>query len=165
VADEIDSIPRYQWFLRVIGRYLDTHGARTVAIMEGPGEFMVAYACEPASPELIEIHFSSVQLQTLEDELIVAHRRRSSPAPGRYEDFLRAVGFELERQRAYNILIAELEDGFLVTYQYLNPAQGYMVRKHMSVLHAADGEQLLVEARGRRTSAGKQRRTLREFFT
>lgn len=73
-----------------------------------------------------------------------------------YQDFLRALGHELEQVPGYEILLEELEEGFLLTYQYLLPSEGYQPRKQMAVIAAEEREDILTRARGRRSSGEKR---------
>lgn len=163
-TDHSDTWPRYQWRLRLIGRHLDRHGAVTAWIVEEPGGFVVGHSRQPNSPDLIETRFSFRQLEALEREMLAGRRRRSPQPAGRYKDLLRALGFELEQQHAYSILIVEVEDTFVVTYQYLDPSQGYLVRKHMAAIDAGTRDHLLIQARARRKPDRGQRRSLRDLF-
>jgi hypothetical protein len=67
---------------------------------------------------------------------------------------LRALGYELERVPAYSLLLDELEDGFLVTYQYVDATGGYLIHKRLVVLGPQDKDSLLGEARSRRAKRG-----------
>lgn len=149
----------YQRLLRGIGARLDESCACNVHLLEEPDGFTVRYQTEPGKNELIAARFGHDELLERQAEM-ERHRARSSPTgAGSYQDFLRALGFELESRSAYSILVDELEDGFLVTYQYLKPEEGYILRKAMMVAGPDEKGAILQHAHERR-QPGKRRRFL-----
>jgi hypothetical protein len=142
----------YQEALRSIGAFLDNRHAFHANVIEVLDGFTVRYQRSDLHSELISEHLGYVQLQAPAD---IKHRRRGLPFGGRkperrYEDILRALGFELDEAQAYSLLIDEIDEGFLVTYQYLKPSQGVMVRKRMVFLDSNSVVQVLDDAHGRR---------------
>ena len=72
----------------------------------------------------------------------------------RYEDVLRALGYELEHGAACMIALDELdEEGFVLTYQVNNPADGYLLRKRLLVLGPEQRHMILKDAYARRKPA------------
>jgi len=57
--------------------------------------------------------------------------------------------------------VDELEDGFLVTYQFLNPHESYMLRKHMMIRRRNEMFQVLSPADARRQA---HKHSLRELL-
>src|SRR5205085_12558685 len=66
------------------------------------------------------------------------------------QDFLHALGFELDDAEATSILIDELDDSLVVTYSSLDPQAGFAYRKPMRVLGAREIEEILRSAYARR---------------
>jgi len=151
-------IAPYQWLLRAIGAYLDRERAVLVQIMELPGRFVVRYEVGDDPPELQQMEFSHDQLLRFRTEMEAARSRKGPEEPqGPYQDFLRALGFELEDAGAYFMLLDEVEDDFLITYQYLQPTEGYQPHKHLSVINRNSREDLLQRAHSRRQVQPKSR--------
>jgi hypothetical protein len=69
---------------------------------------------------------------------------------GGYEDFLRALGHELEQIPAYSLLIDELHDRFLITYQCFDPAVGYVPLKRIVCMSPREIEEMVEAAKTRR---------------
>lgn len=140
---------RYQSVLRVIGRDLDHIKALRVRVVETTTGFSVQYSKDPQLPELGELTFTyeelshrakSVRLQPLLRHPLGGGKRFKHGKPS-YQDFFRALGYELEDAGAYLILLDELDEGYLLTYQFYNPDSGFMLHKHRVALHAdAAGE-------------------------
>jgi hypothetical protein len=147
----------YQRLLRGIGAHLDEYCSRNVHLLEEPNGFTVRYQTEPGKNELIVARYSHDELLQRQAEM-ERHQARGSPAgAGSYQDFLRALGFELETRSAYSILVDELEDGFLVTYQYLKPEEGYVLRKAMIVAGPGEIGAILQHAHERRQRPKRRR--------
>ena len=150
----------YQQLLRGLGARLDEYCARNIHLLEEPDGFTVRYQTEPAENDLIMARFGHDQLMNAQAEM-ERHRARHPPSGAdSYQDFLRALGFELEERSAYSILVDELEDSFLVTYQYLKPEQGYVLRKAMIVAGPDEKGAIMQHAHERR-----QRQKRRRFLS
>jgi hypothetical protein len=149
----------YQITLRGVGAYLDQHHAQRASVLELIDGFSVSYYGSPADSEMVAVHVAYQDLLTLDAE--VERKRQRKPSlfgrkaePGSYKDVFRALGYELEVAKAYSLLIDQTDDGLLVTYQYLNPSQGSMVRKRMAILSSESIEQVVRDARSRRAGGG-----------
>jgi len=157
----------YQTSLRAIGAYLDQRPAGTVRVIEVPEGFEVHWLGSEADHHLQWVHLPVDDLLQWGEELKRKKTRRAfrSHAPitedHSYENVFRALGFELDTLEAYSILVDELEDGFLVTYQFLNPHESYMLRKHMVILRRNEMFEVLSAADARRQS---HTHTLRELL-
>jgi len=157
----------YQTSLRAIGAYLDQRPAGTVRVIEVPEGFEVHWLGSAADHHLQWVHLPVDELLQWGEELKRKKTRRAfrSHAPitedHSYENVFRALGFELDTLEAYSILVDELEDGFLVTYQFLNPHESYMLRKHMVILRRNEMFEVLSAADARRQS---HTHTLRELL-
>jgi len=147
----------YQRLLRALGAHLDQAGASRFCTIELPDEFLVVLHGGSTKPQPQEVHLSMAALAEQARQLARGRKLFGSSynkgwklASTGHQDLLRALGYELDRADARYILIDELEDGLMVTYSYLDPAQGYNWRKHLMVLQQEDIEQLGQAAHARR---------------
>jgi hypothetical protein len=145
----------YEAALRIIGAYLETHNFLHASIVEGVDGFEIRHERSATDATLESRHVGYSELTTLDRELKKKRRpfglglRRGGH---RYEDTLRALGHELDAARAYSLLVDEVDDGFLVTYQFLKPSQSFLVRKRMVFLDIDSVERVLDDAHDRRES-------------
>lgn len=153
--DYRDFVP-YQSLLRAVGAVLDECHAVTATVVETPDGFAVRYrgSEEPRATHLLQLSFDTLR-DAVENHTHRTMRprflRRSAGAQAdKYTDLLRAVGIELEKARAYGMLMDEVDEDILLTYQYLDPARGYLVRKHHAVIASEEQERLVADARRRR---------------
>jgi hypothetical protein len=148
----------YQITLRGVGGYLDDHHAQRASVLELIDGFSVSYYGSPSDPDMVEARLAYEDLLILDAEESKRQRKPSlfgrKAEPGSYKDVFRALGYELEVAKAYSLLIDQTDDGLLVTYQYLNPSQGSMVRKRMAILSSESIEQVVRDARSRRVGGG-----------
>lgn len=157
----------YQTSLRAIGAYLDQRPAGSVRVIEVPEGFDVHWLGGAADHHLQSVHLPIDQLLSWGEELKRKKTRRSFRPHARiteddsYENVFRALGSELDALDAYSILVDELEDGFLVTYQFLNPHESYMLRKHMMIRRRNEMFQVLSAADARRQA---HKHSLRELL-
>lgn len=112
-------LPTYQNRLRVIGRHLDVGEYRNAVILEVEGGFLArAFSPREHTPELLE--FPTDSFDGLIQEAVRSRgrakkvRRKSKLLPTGYEDFLRALGYELDRRQAKSIVITECDDQIFV---------------------------------------------------
>jgi hypothetical protein len=163
-----DSIA-YQPLLRVLGAYLDDQGCAAMELLEEPTGFSLLHGRERCSPvtRLARFQFDELWQTERDRKERRSHDRDAQDTAAltdSYEDFLRALGYELEQAGAYSVLVAEIEDDFLVTYQYLNAAEGFVVRKRMSVIGAEERREIVQAARERWAQPERPRRGLLELF-
>lgn len=155
--------PSYQNMLRAIGRHLDTQGYRSITILEVEGGFVlrVLNQEDPTSPQAIELPHGDVQGLVLrnftarggKDDTVA----RPPLCPTGYEDFLRALGYELDRNSARSISVQELADGFAVAYVQLQQGRdSYLWESRSVVMQSAQIYALLNEAFKRRTTNKKR---------
>jgi hypothetical protein len=148
----------YEFTLRALGAMLDERESVRIHVLEVINGFMMRYCLAPSDSALYTHRATHAELLELSAAVESRRHRKVFPfgfrlgqnARGTYEDALRALGSELDTMKAYSILIDETDEGFLVTYQYLNPAQGFMVRKRMAFLGREAISQARQEARSRR---------------
>jgi hypothetical protein len=147
----------YQRLLRAIGAYLDHEPIGRFRLIEMPDGFTVITERGTAKPQLQDLHFERATLAEQADQLVRGrnvfggrHRYEWPLCRAGHEDFLRALGFELDDSEARAVSLDELEDGVVVTYSYLDPTQGYSWRKRFVLLRAIDIEEIMKAAHSRR---------------
>lgn len=157
------EVPRqkitYEASLRAVGAFFDNKSACRIHVLEAKEGFTVRYQKDEGSSEFFVEQLNHGDLISLG---AIAERARRRPFSFRggskvkgdphatYEDVLRALGHELDTAEAYSILLDELEDGLLVTYQYLKPSEGFNARKRMVILGAEAMQAVLEDAHDRR---------------
>ena len=162
--DGRDLIP-YQWLFRAMGAALDEVRASSVSIIETGEGFVVRYRRTDQQPELAAASLSYAALleqrAELESRRVVPRRVRAweqgEGAHSHYQDMLRAMGSQLERIEAYSILVDEIDEGLIVTYQYLDARDNYLFRKAKVMVRWDQVSQMLGEARSRRTARSGRR--------
>jgi hypothetical protein len=154
---------RYQLTLRAIGAWLDDRKPAYFTIFETPDGFSVVAtpARIPPSPE--EQHFPFGSLAQQHDQL---RQYRGKPhesagdgaaplfATGR-QDFLHALGFELDDAGAEAIVVDQLDDSVVLSYAYVDPAADFSWHKRMALMNKGDIEMVTKVARGRRRQVEK----------
>lgn len=153
----------YQRALRVLGTTFDQEGAEEIRIMELNRTLAIQCRSSPEqTPPGYEI-LSPARLLELEEEQ--AKAREHDTTPGKYQDILRTVGWELDQVGARGILLDEHDDGMLVTFQFLVPADGFL--PHKTAWHLTSGQrQVFLDRayRRRHVEPVVQKRRLRDFF-
>lgn len=106
--------PTYQNRLRAIGHELDTHGYRTINLSQVLDGFHVrTFMPGQRAPEVLV--FTDRDLHALVEQSVArrgtGERSTAHPRwlPTGYEDFLRAVGYELDQRKAEAITITEFD--------------------------------------------------------
>lgn len=161
---DLERIP-YQAMLRVIGRDLDHRRASSVRVLETPSGFSAQYFDATENKDITNVTYTHEELEAkarggLMQPLLrhpIGSGKRFKHGRPTYQNFFRALGYELEDAGAYAILLDELDDGYLLTYQFYNPESGFMLHKHRVALHAdAAGEIVNVASMRRGRVAGKR---------
>lgn len=164
--------PTYQNRLRVIGRQLDRYSYRSVNVVEVAGGFLVR-AQERGQREPGALEFPNSDFPHLVAGAFSARgeeqweRVRTAILPTGYEDFLRALGYQLDSRSAEAISIAEFED--IVVVGGVGKSEAYGVSQlqpfHM-LLKAEEIEYMLNQAFRRRAPLPPERpaRGLRRFL-
>lgn len=112
--------PSYENRLRVVGRYLDDNELHSICLLEITDRMLVR-ACrgDDACPVVIE--FTHHAIHSMIGDAVEARGEGESPHPATgllptgYEDFLRAVGFELDERVAEDIAIVEASSFIVVS--------------------------------------------------
>ena len=143
--------------LRAIGAYLDDEHPRRFCLLEDRDGFHVIREYGGDGKNLQETHLSYAQINQEADRLMRRRRLLGTKYRGNWslsstgrQEFLRALGYELDEARAHYILVDEADQSLLVTYSYLDPTRGFQWRKHMAVLHREDVAGVTRAAHGRR---------------
>lgn len=159
----------YQWTLRQIGAYLDERSAQRMTLVEVPDGFTVRFQQPGSGPEMVTSSFvrrdlvsrdmQQEQLRLKMQDHDAAVRRAAVDAlpppqvPGGYQDFLRALGYELDQAPIYFIALDEVEDTTIITYLHLDPRHDFLPHKKMVMLKPKDKEVVLRDAYARRQRA------------
>lgn len=152
----------YQWMLRALGAYLDEEPSCRISLTEVPDGFLVRLqrALHRLEPQVV--HFKRETLKEQLNQLTQQkkpmgsrphHQGVWSYFPNGHQDFLRALGYELDEASAQNVFLDELEDGFVVTYTCPDTAGSSGWTKKMVVLGIEQIEAILNAAFERRKKA------------
>lgn len=152
--------PSYQELLRCVGQFFDAHEASRIHVLEVIDGFSVRYQTGDTPDSTRTAHLTETALARTGRDLETRRRRLSFHFGRRaeeadYEDILRALGYELDVVRAYSLLIDELDDGIVVTYQFLKPTEGFNVRKRMVILGQEAMRSVVADAHHRREQRSK----------
>jgi hypothetical protein len=126
-------------------------------VVETPTGFSVQYGTDSDSGLVEGMHLThdDILAGTRRSRLQPLLRRPISSSRARrgrqtYENLLRALGYELEEAGAYGVLLDELDEGWLVTYQFLSPEHGFALHKHRVVVREEETSQIVQIAMARR---------------
>lgn len=160
--DEVAEALTYQTALRAIGTWLDVHSAGTgIRVFETTDGFIV----QQADRHSAGVH--SAQTITFDEVWELAedkkYRKRSRGKDGAYQNFLRAVGHELDEAEAHSILLEEVGEELLVTYVYPRYHGGFSLLKHFTLI-SPESRQDLVRAAQERRKPGKIAQGLSRFM-
>jgi hypothetical protein len=137
--------PSLQNRLRVIGRYLDRQHLHSISLMEVAGGF-IARACRVGEAAPIVVEVLDEDFPRMIGEAIAArgegeHERTVSKLlPTGYEDFLRALGYELDQRVAENIVVTEFVS--FVTVTGVEPSMNAGVAAYDRFSYALSGEEI-----------------------
>lgn len=147
-----DKAPQtYETSLEAVGSYLDAQGATEFKLIETPEGFLVRYERKGRS-EGVMVMFRFGDLRRTALDIDVFHKVRHPLDDRQYRKLLRAIGHDLDSSNAVSILLDELPESMLITYEFDDPGRGYVLRKRMALAGPRDRERLLhdVTARGLR---------------
>lgn len=165
MVPEIAPDHMYQWMLRTLGAYLDEEPSCRISLTEVPDGFIVRLqrALHKLEPQVL--HFKRDSLREQLEQLMAGKRHTAQRAhhqgiwshfPNGHQDFLRALGFELDEASARNIFLDELEDGFVVTYTCPAEKGSQEWTKKMVILGIEEIESILNAAFERRKKPTQQ---------
>jgi hypothetical protein len=112
-------LPTYQNRLRVVGRHLDLHEYRVISLLDVEGGILVrANSAKRHAPELLEFPDDAFVEMVRNGIQSRGSRKRSKTRndlfPTGYEDFLRALGYELDRRMAKWVTLHECQEAVFV---------------------------------------------------
>ncbi|MGH2448685.1 MAG: hypothetical protein ACRDFS_08815 [Chloroflexota bacterium] len=148
----------YQWLLRALGAYLDEQSSCRISLVEVPEGFVVRlqrnfHQLEPLN-YLLRREDLRERLEQLPrskgPKMPIRHQGIWSRFPSGHQDCFRALGFELDDTGARRILLDELEDQLVLSYQTRDEEREGGWRKQMLVLSEQDVETVLNAAFARR---------------
>jgi hypothetical protein len=159
MSAEVGEKQLYQWMLRALGAYLDEEPSCRISLTEVPDGFLVRLqrALHRLEPQVLEFKRETLKEQV--DQLMQGKKQSIARAhhqgvwshfPNGHQDFLRALGYELDQAVAHSIFIDELEDGFVVTYSCPEGSENGKWTKKMVMLGLEDIETILNAAFERR---------------
>ncbi|MGI8968767.1 MAG: hypothetical protein ACR2GA_06660 [Chloroflexota bacterium] len=146
----------YQWLLRALGAYLDQEPSCRISLTEVSDGFLVRLqrALHKLDPQVEHVTRETLIEQLRDMSGLEAakqgkarHQGIWAQFPNGHQDFFRALGYELDQEHAQGILVEELEEGIVVTYNY--PVEGGW-KKRMVVMGIEDIEAILNAAFERR---------------
>lgn len=149
---------RYQLTLRAIGAWLDELKPAYFTIFETPDGFSVVATSTrlPPAPQVEHFRFGTLDQQHERLRHLRGKMKQFDGdvvarlfATGR-QDFLHALGFELDDAGAEAIVVDQLDDAVVLSYAYVDPSADFSWHKRMAVMHPADIELVTKVARGRR---------------
>lgn len=110
-----ENLNRYEVQLRLIGRHLDVNDYQGMAIFETDGGYIVR-AVIPGNRHADALEFPYDSVASLEQRAASSRGEgeREPPntlMPTGYEDFLRALGYELDQRRSAAVMVVELGRG------------------------------------------------------
>lgn len=151
----------YEQALRVIGRHLDAEPAHDISVTEVADGFTVRSHSSGDRADARTVHFTRDRLRDL---VIFQASGRGSPRrhhrhqgiwtnfPHGHEDFFRALGHALDRERARSVSVEEQPDGIAVTYVAADPENPPHSRDVRTVMRENEIQNLLNAAQRRRGS-------------
>lgn len=150
--EEVAEAPTYEAALQAVGAYLDSQRATEFKLLEAPQGFAVRFEVRGAQAESRAAFFTFRDLHSPggEFDLPLPMRYGLGSNDRKYRDELAAIGHDLDESRAVSILLDELPDALLITYEYDDPQRGYVRRKRMAVAGPKDRARLKRDARSRR---------------
>jgi len=127
---------KYQDALRYVGEVLDSYGEEAFTVLEVPDGLEVVVDQDGGQSRA----------------LVRIDRDQRSKGPGRGRtidplwksmgttggEFFEALGIELERRGAHNILIDRLAGELVLSYSFLDPLRGYAWGKSVAILSISD---------------------------
>lgn len=156
---------RYCTALELVGRYLDMSHACRIHVLEVVDGFTVRFQTDPNTPTSLTTHLTHAALEEETRQPAGGRRRLTAPirrrgSPAGYEAVLAALGHELDLVHAFSLLVDELDNALLVTYQFLRPSDGFHVRKRMVLLERDTIRAVLGDSRAQSARRAEGRLTL-----
>ncbi len=148
------AIVCYQSALRTLGAWLDANDATNISLVETSTGYVIRYCGCDNEMCLHRYILTHAELEHLE---IRMKERRSIRSHGRYQDFLRALGYEMDMRSATLVLVDEIDENYYVACSLQTGGQGSGCSKVARVLSSADQAVILRRAYARRRSLNVQK--------
>jgi hypothetical protein len=156
---EVKEIPlrrlSYQPLLRALGAWLDSSNACNINLIETSTGFMIRYGVGDDPLLLRRFILTHAELEHLEAAM---KERRSINPSGRYQDFLRALGYEIDAQAGAYMVLDEIEDNLYLTFCQPCAGGSHNSIKRARVLNTQDQGAILCKAYARRKPPAEQQR-------
>lgn len=159
MTEESEVFLPYATVLRAIGRMLDEKSPERFSMVESPKGYHLSLEHDGQTETLV---LSRPDVATYVETMAKQRGKRKRSAvpwalgPTSHQDFLRALGYELDDSQASAIVLDELDDAVLVTYSYPAPSQGFTWGKKMAVIHAEQAAEIMEASQERRGSATRR---------
>jgi hypothetical protein len=137
----------YQPLLRALGAWLDTNNACNVNLIETSTGFIIRYGVGEEPLQLNKYILTYAELEHLEAAM---RERRSINPSGRHQDFLRALGYEIDEQAGKYMVLDQIEETLLLTFCHQSEGGGLTWIKRARVLNPDDQATILRRAYARR---------------
>src|SRR5438270_8010644 len=145
----------YQQLLRTLGAWLDTNNASNVNLIETSTGFTIRYGLGEETILLQRYILTHAELEHL--EAAMKERRAINPS-GRYQDFLRALGYEIDAQNGKYMVLDEVEETLFLSFCQRCEGGGLNWVKRARVMNPDDRAAILRRAYARRKSPEIRRR-------
>jgi hypothetical protein len=147
----------YQQLLRTLGAWLDTNNACNVNLIETSTGFTLRYGLGDETLLLQRYILTHAELEHL--EAAMKERRAINPS-GRYQDFLRALGYEIDAQGGKYMVLDEVDENLFLSFCQPSEGGGLSWVKRARVMNPDDRAAILRRAYARR----KPREIRRRFW-
>ena len=149
VEERKDPVRRmsYQQLLRALGAWFDTNNACNVNLIETSTGFIIRYGVGEDTLLLQKYILTHAELEHLEGAM---KERRSLQPSGRYQDFFRALGYEIDEQAGAYMVLDQIEENLLLTFCHQSKDGGLAWVKRARVLNPDDQAAILRRAYARR---------------
>lgn len=137
----------YQTLLRALGAWLDANNACNINLIETSTGFIMRYGVGQDTLLLNRYILTYAELEHLEAAM---RERRALQPSGRYQDFFRALGYEIDQQAGASMVLDEIEDNFFLTLCRQSDRGGLGWVKRARVLNTDDQAAILRRAYARR---------------
>jgi hypothetical protein len=151
----------YQQLLRALGAWLDTNNACNVNLIETSTGFIIRYGVGEEPLLLNKYILTYAELEHLEAAM---RERRSINPSGRHQDFLRALGYEIDEQAGKYMVLDQIEESLFLTYCHRSEGGGLTWVKRARVLSPADQAAVLRRAYARRKPPEIRKRFWRRIW-
>lgn len=158
MGEALEGEPSYQLMLRAVGAYIDIERPRAFSVVE-VGEGLWLLLDSEDEDVLHEVRLERETLMRQGEQLVRGRTGRAdgsavivsvAPREGRYQDLLRALGYQLDKSEARHVLLSAAKDGLFITYSTPDRAGGIGWRQQMALLGQGEIEMVLEAARERR---------------